>query len=73
MKTKNGKWWNMASCLELIGMVLLAVITIPAIIAFLRAEITDMQDEEYQRVRQETLIEELLDKVNSLEAERIAK
>lgn len=63
----------MASCLELIGMVLLAVITIPAIIAFLRAEITDMQDEEYQRVRQETLIEELLDKVNSLEAERIAK
>ena len=69
MKTKNGKWWNMASGLEIIGVILFVIIIIPAIVAFLKAEVADMQYEEIQQHEQRTLINELSRKVEELKLE----
>ena len=69
MKVKNGKWWNMASGIELIGMILFVIIIIPAVVTFLKAEVADMQYEEAQQHEQRTLIEDLSRQVEELKLE----
>ena len=73
MTVKNGKWWHMASGLEVIGVALFLIVTVPAIYQIVKAEIDDMQYEDEQHVQQQELIIELLGKVDRLEAERVSE
>ena len=73
MTVRNGKWWHMASGLEVIGLILFLIVTVPAIYQILKVEVADMQYEEAQQVQQQELIIELIGKVDRLEAERITE
>jgi len=67
------KWWKFGTGIEILGTVLLVVIIIPTILAWVIAEIEDAAHEEMIAHEQRTLLEELSDKVETLQMEQVTK
>ena len=67
---KTSKLWKMGTGIELLGLILLVVITIPAVVTWIAAEVEDAAEEEVLAHEQRVLIEELSEKVEALQMQQ---
>ena len=63
------KLWKVGTGIEFLGILLFVVVTVPAVVTWIAAEVEDAAMEEVVAHEQRVLIEELSDKVEALQME----